>query len=433
MSNFGPDFDPDDVAPRAPEPIEPEYVGTRRADVPPVGPDEGILPLSAIGGVSGGLSGGLSGDVPAADPPRSGSRRAERTQRRGRGCLPMLLVLVIILVVAWFGGGWALDKIKSLTGDSPDYSGSGTGSVVVQVHEGDSSAAIGQTLKSQGVVKSVQAFIDAANGNSRSKGIQVGYYRMREKMKATAALAVLIDPANLIQTRVTIPEGFRVKDIVKTIVAKTDLSRAKVEAALHDTKALGLPSEAGGNPEGYLFPATYDVLPGETAATLLKQMVDKGKQEEASLGVAAKAAAVGLTPHQVITLASILEYEGSRDQDYPKIAEAIYNRLKIGMRLQSDATVAYANNLSGTVYTTSAQRENPSPYNTYVHAGLPPGPIGSPGEATIKAALNPVKGPWLYWVVVNLRTGETRFATTYAEHQANVALLHQYCETSSAC
>jgi UPF0755 protein len=134
-----------------------------------------------------------------------------------------------------------------------------------------------------------------------------------------------------------------------------------------------------------------------------------------------------------MTIASILEYEASRDQDYPKIAQAIYNRLHKGMALQSDATVAYANNLTGTVYTTDAQRQNPSPYNTYVHTGLPPGPIGSPGATTIRSALDPTPGPWLYWVVVNLRTGETRFSTTYAGHLADVAVLHQYCETSSAC
>ncbi len=102
------------------------------------------------------------------------------------------------------------------------------------------------------------------------------------------------------------------------------------------------------------------------------------------------------------------------------------------MALQSDATVAYANHLEGTVWTTQAQRDNPSPYNTYVHTGLPPGPIGSPGEKTIEAALGPAQGDWLYFVPINLDTGETAFAATFAEHQANVAKLKDWCRRNDS-
>lgn len=365
--------------------------------------------------------------------PKAGSRRAETRPRGPRGCLPMLLVLVLILGGAYLGGGWAVDKVKSLVGVSADYAGPGSGSVSIQVHEGDSSTAIGQTLKDAGVVKSVDAFTDAARADDRSRGIQVGYYQLKKEMKASAALAVLVDPKNLVQATVVVPEGYRVKDVVKAIVAKTDITKAQVNAALAKPAALGLPASAGGKVEGYLFPATYSVVPGETAVQLLKQMVAKTRSVTAELDLAGKAKAMGFTAQQILTIASILEYEGSRDQDYPKIAQAIYNRLDAGMALQSDATVAYANNLSGTVYTTSAERRNPSPYNTYVHTGLPPGPIGSPGQKTIEAALNPKAGPWLYWVVVNLKTGETRFNETFAGHQDDVQVFRQYCKTSDAC
>jgi UPF0755 protein len=305
--------------------------------------------------------------------------------------------------------------------------------VTIEVHTGDSAAAIGRTLKEAGVVKSVGAFTDAAVSDERSRSIQVGFYQLKKQMKASDALAVLVDPANLIQARVTIPEGYRVKDIVKAIAAKTDITAAQVNAALKNTKALGLPAVAGGKIEGYLFPATYTVVPGETANQLLAQMVAKTVEVQKQLDLEARAKALGYTPEQIMTIASILEYEGSRDEDYPKIARAIYNRLDKGMALQSDATVAYANNLEGTVWTTQAQRDNPSPYNTYVHAGLPPGPIGSPGEKTIEAALKPADGPWLYWLVVNLKTGETRFNTTLAGHNQDKALLDEYCRTSDAC
>jgi UPF0755 protein len=365
---------------------------------------------------------------------RGGGRRAERRRRsRPGGCLPLLVVLAVVLVAVWFGGGAAVDKVKSMVGQDPDYSGPGTGSVTVQVHEGDSSAAIGRTLKEAGVVKSVGAFTDAAMADERSRTIQVGYYQLKKEMKASDALAVLVDPKNLIQARVTIPEGYRVKDIVKAIASKTDITADQVNAALKDTKALGLPPEAGGNVEGYLFPATYTVVPGETADQLLKQMVAKTVQVSTELNLKAKAEALGYTPEQILTIASILESEGSRAEDLPKIARAIYNRLDDGMALQSDATVNYANDKSGSVYTTAEDRQNPSPYNTYVHTGLPPGPIGAPGEKTIEAALNPADGNWLYWVTVNLKTGETRFNETYEGHLRDRELLREYCKTSDAC
>jgi UPF0755 protein len=376
-------------------------------------------------------------DDPDDRPPRAtrrGGRRAERDSRgRSRGCVPMLVVLVVVLMAAWLGGSWGLGKVRSALGDSPDYPGPGSGVVTVQVRQGETAAAIGRELKAKDVVKSVEAFTDAAAADDRSRNIQVGYYQLKRQMKASDALAVLIDPKNLVQARLTVPEGYRVKDVVKAIAAKTDITADQVRAALKDTKALGLPAAAHGVVEGYLFPATYAVVPGETAQQLLKQMVAKTVTVMQQLDVSAKSKALGLTPEQVMTVASILEYEGSRDQDYPKIARAIYNRLDKGMALQSDATVAYANNLEGTVWTTQAERDNPSPYNTYVHTGLPPSPIGSPGEKTIEAALNPADGPWLYWLVVNLRTGETRFNETYEGHLKDREVLRKYCETSDAC
>lgn len=380
------------------------------------------------------------GEEPAArsEPARPSGPRSHRGAGRGktprrRGCLPIALVVVLLVVGAWFGGSWAVGRVQELMGSSPDYAGPGSGSVTFQVRQGDTATIIGRNLKSAGVVKSVAAFTDAARTDQRSRNIQVGYYQLKKQMKASDALAVLVDPKNLIQARVTIPEGYRVEDIVKAIAAKTDIKAGQVQAALEDPNALGLPPEANGNVEGYLFPATYDVVPGETAVQLLRQMVAMTLTVEKELDVATKARALGRTPEEILTVASILESEGSRTEDLPKIARAIYNRLDRGMALQSDATVNYANDKSGSVYTTAEDRANPSPYNTYVHTGLPPGPIGSPGKKTIEAALNPADGPWLYWVTVNLRTGETRFNTTYEGHLKDKALLDQYCKTSDAC
>lgn len=368
-----------------------------------------------------------------ADPPRRGRSRASR--RRGsrlRGCLPLLLVFAVLGAGAWFGGNWAVDRIHSLVGEPADYPGPGHGSVTVEVAQGDTSAAIGRKLKAAGVVKSVDAFTSAATANPRSRSIQVGFYQLKKEMKASDALAVLLDPNNLVQAKVTIPEGARVDDIVARIVKSTDFPQAQVEALLKAPAKIGLPPEAKGNPEGYLFPATYTVPPKMTAQQLLQQMVAKTREVESKLDIATRARALGYSVEQVMTLASILEYEGQRDEDLPKIARVFYNRLDKGMALQSDATVAYANKLKGTVWTTASQRANTSAYNTYVHTGLPPGPIGSPGERTIEAALHPADGDWLFFVPINLRTGETAFASTLAEHNKNVAKLKEWCaETKS--
>ena len=349
-----------------------------------------------------------------------------------RGCLPILVVLVVLLGGAWFGGRWAYDQISSHLGSSPDYPGPGSGSVLYQVRSGASSTQIGRELKAAHVVKSVDAFSEAARNNDKSRDIQVGYYQLKKEMKASQALAVLVDPANLMQSLVVVPEGARVDQIVKTIVDKTDITKKAVTAALGNARAIGLPPEAKGNPEGYLFPATYTVPPKQTALGLVKQMVSKSVAVEHDLDVAAKARQVNLTPQQVLTVASILEYEANRSEDYPKVARVLYNRIKKGMALQLDSTVSYISKRQGDVFTTAAERANPSLYNTYVHKGLPPGPIGSPGEQTIKAALSPATGSWLYFVP-DYEEKTTHFSTTYAEHQKWVAKLQAYCRKSPDC
>ena len=357
---------------------------------------------------------------------------APARRRRARGCLPVLVVLVVLAAIAFFGGRFAYDEISSRLGPAPDYAGPGSGAVLFEVKSGATSADIGRALKAKGVVKSVDAFNDAARKDDKSRDIQVGYYQLKKQMKASEALAVLVDPANLIQSLVVVPEGARVRQVVKTIVEKTDISKKAVTAALADPRAIGLPAEAHGNPEGYLFPATYTVPPKQTARGLIKQMVAKSVEVDHSLDLATKAQAVGLTPEQVLTVASILEYEANRSEDYPKVARVLYNRLARQMPLQLDSTVSYVSQRAGDVWTTAAERANTSAYNTYVHTGLPPGPIGSPGEETIKAALAPAKGSWLFFVP-DYQAHTTHFSTTLKQHEKWVAKLRAYCRESADC
>ena len=366
-------------------------------------------------------------------PPSSRASGGRRGPRKRRGWIPALLVLLLIGGGLYYAGSYGFDKLKAHFAAAPDYPGPGTGSVIFEVKKGDSVAEMGRGLRKDGVVESVDAFVEAARKEPLSSSIQVGFYQLKKQMKSSDAVAVLVKPDNMIQTTVTVPEGSRASSIVTTIAKKTDFKKAQLERLLEQSGRLGLPASAKGNPEGYLYPATYVVTPNMTALDLLRQMVAKTVSVEKDLDLATKAEAVGMTPEEVLTTASILEFEASRDEDYPKVARAIYNRLDKGMPLQSDATVAYANDKSGTVYTSDAERALDSPYNTYKNTGLPPGPIGSPGEKTIRAALSPSSGDQLFWVVVNLRTGETRYAESYADHLKNVALFRKYCQTSDAC
>ncbi len=355
-----------------------------------------------------------------------------RRRRRGRGCVPVLVVLAILLGGGWYGGRLAYDEITSRFAPAPDYAGPGDGSVVYEVKQGATSTAIGRDLKEAGVVKSVDAFAEAAREEEKSRNIQVGYYELQKKMKASEALAVLVDPANLVQSLVVVPEGARVRQVVDSIVAKTDITRKAVTQALADTDAIGLPAEAKGNPEGFLFPATYTVPPKQTAVGLISQMVAKSVEVEKSLDLVARSAELGLTPKEVITVASIIEYEANRSEDYPKVARVLYNRLDKGMALQLDSTVSYVSKRKGDVWTTAEERSNNSLYNTYVHTGLPPGPIGSPGEETITAALEPAEGDWLFFVP-DYEEETTRFSVTLEEHNKWVEKLREYCRSSEDC
>jgi UPF0755 protein len=372
-------------------------------------------------------------DLMTGGSPRPGRRRAEKPTRKPVGGRIVAVVVVVALVL----GGWFIwGKVSSFISGPADYSGPGTGSVVVEIPRNSNGQQIAEILAKKDVVKSADAFYQLALKDSRFQAIQAGYYKVKKQMSAEAAMKALSNKANIVgapgETRVTIPEGSRVKSITKIIAAKTKITAADVTKALRDPRAIGLPAAAKGNAEGYLFPATYSVGTKTTATQLLKQMVAKTLSVTDELQIDTRARALGLTTEQVLTVASILEYEAKKDSDYPKVARVLYNRLKAGMLLQLDSTVSYASGREGDVFTTEAERNSDSPYNTYKAAGLPPGPIGSPGEKTIKAALNPASGDWLYFVAVNLETGETVFSTTKAGHDAAVQKLQDYCRSADA-
>ena len=365
-------------------------------------------------------------------------------RRKGRGlkgCVAVLVALVVLL-----GGFYVvLTQGVSLIADQfqgpDDYPGPGTGSVEFTVNEGDTTAQIGRNLKAEGVTKSVQAFIDAAAGEPDSSGIQVGDYELQKQMKAADALEVLIDPANLIGfPTVTIPEGLRLTEIVSTLADNTDFPERAWNRALQQPDRIGLPDYAEGNAEGYLFPATYEVKPGMKPVAILKMMVARWNEAAEAADLEAKAAELGHTPAELMIIASLIEAEG-RGDDMPKISRVIYNRLdgpgdKGGTNgtLGIDASIAYGLGLSpGSTELTPEQLAEDTPYNTRIHAGLPPTPIEAPGDDAIAAAANPAEGDWYYYVTVDLSTGETKFYEDYDGFLEGRDEYKAYCETSDRC
>lgn len=367
--------------------------------------------------------------------------RDRRGKRRFSGCLPMLVFVAVAVVLIGGAVKYVVGPaVKDFFADPEDYPGPGKGRVTFVVDPGQSISSMGDELETLDVVASSEAFVDAASENSAATGIQAGTYLLKKEMKASDVVDLLVDPGNLAQSTVTVPEGLRVVDVVATIAKATDLSKKQLERALADPEELGLPAEAKGDPEGYLFPATYVVTPQDTAATILKAMVTRWQQAASDADLEAGAGELGYTPEEVLTVASLVQAEG-RGRDMAKIARVIYNRIEnpgtagqIG-RLQIDATVDYALGRPLTVGLTQEERETTqSPYNTFLHAGLPPGPIGNPGDEAIRAALHPASGDWYYYVTVNLKTGKTKFAESYAEFQQYQAELRDYCATQSrAC
>ena len=346
----------------------------------------------------------------------------------------MLIALAVVAGGLYFVVSKGLSYIDGLFGPPEDYEGQGTGAVMVEIERGDSLSTIGGTLEQADVVASAEAFTDAASGNPQALSIQAGFYQMRLQMSADAALDLLLSGKARAETQLTIPEGLSVDEIVGVIDKETEITAAEVRKVLQQPQSLGLPAYARGEVEGYLFPATYPIPPDASARDVVTMMIDEFKQVAARLNLEAEARRAGFDPHEVVTVASLVEAEASRPEDQGKVARVIYNRVEAGDLLQLDSTVHYA--VDGTtngVFTSDEQRNIDSPYNTYRFPGLPPGPIDSPGEAALEAALNPTPGDWTFFVTVNLETGETLFATSLAQHNANVAKLQEYCESSDLC
>lgn len=360
--------------------------------------------------------------------------------RKGRRWLGWVIAAVVVLGV--FGGAagyvWSNyeTQVRKVMGwELPiDYTGTGTGSVVITITNGQIGSDVAATLHKAGVTMTTEAFYKLLL-TRQDVQFHPGSYQLKLKMSAQSALDALLDPANKVQTRIGFPEG----STVATVLAKlADLSEStgvklpELQAAAADYASFGLPTGAV-SLEGYLFPATYSLDPGMSAHAILQRMVDEMTKRLVAVGVAEPDRA------RVLTIASLIQREaGSNPGDFYKVSRVIQNRLDAGMLLQFDSTAHYGYEwkhgarTNGGVFSTSDELKDDNPYNTYVHSGLPIGPIGAPGDPAIDAALHPATGTWLYFVTVNLDTGETVFSSTLAEHNAAVKQLQDWCTTSKS-
>ncbi len=390
----------------------------------------------------------------AVGPPRRRLTRRDRikearVQRRRRvAAVTALVVLVVVVVGAVLLGStmW-----NSLFGDSGggDYAGEGINDVVIQVHPGDSTTAIGNTLQDQNVVATSQAFVDAASGNAAISAIQPGFYKVRTEIPAANAVNRLADPANRVG-RLVIPEGRQLDDTrdvatdavtdgIFTLISNAscvdlDGDRTCVAAqglsdiaAAADPATLSVPAWAtdavvalGADHrrlEGLIAPGTWNIDPSAEPQEILATLISASTAQYEESGLLETATALNISPYEVLTVASLVQRE-ALPQDFSKVARVIYNRLAEQRTLEFDSTVNYPLDLVE-VATTDGDRGQATPWNTYVRPGLPATPICSPGQPALAAAEQPEPGDWLYFVTVDLQ-GTTLFTREYEQHLANI-------------
>ncbi len=374
--------------------------------------DDALRRGSGRGG--GGDGGDHGADHDGGDhDDRGGAGAVGPGRSRRRRPLAVLLSLLVLggLVVGIVLGVQALLGLTS----GEDYAGEGAGSVEIRVREGDTLSDIARTLVEADAIASTSPFVDAAEGRPEATGIQPGVYGLRSKMSGQAALDLLLSDGARLFSRVTIPEGFTVERTLERIAEETGLSIEELQTAAADTVALGLPAYANGQLEGYLFPATYDVEPDDSATDVLRRMVRQFTSVATALQLEQRAAAAGRSPAQVVTVASMIQSETRLDDERPDVGQVIYNRLDQGIPLGIDAALAFGLSKSGADLTVT-DLQTDGPYNLRTRTGLPPTAISSTGEASLEAALVPSTGDLLYYVLESA-DGAHFFTSDYAKFQ----------------
>jgi UPF0755 protein len=287
-----------------------------------------------------------------------------------------------------------------------DFSPNNPGSeIVFLIQDGELGSSIAQNLENQGVVKSAAKFIEEFNRDPKASGISPGSHSIQTQIPARTAIEQLLDPKRM-KSALVVREGSTFASVLSLLKTNENIARTKT--------GYGAVKPVYANPrnslEGSLFPARYSFEANTSVERALKTMVAKAKSEYTRLGV--DAGFDKYKPFEVLTIASMVQIEGD-PSNFSKVARVIYNRLRIGMALQLNATVQYATNSQGQIMLSNKATKINSPYNTYRFAGLPPTPIANPSNDAIVATLNPANGDWLYFITVAPK--DTRFTKDFTE------------------
>ncbi|MEO7363528.1 MAG: endolytic transglycosylase MltG [Gemmatimonadaceae bacterium] len=335
---------------------------------------------------------------------------AAKRKGGGIGSLVKWGVLGAVLIGGWYT--WS-----SYAGSA----GNGAPSTIkVVVPRGATVREVSSSLANAGAIRLPRLFRTYAAIGGRDRLIKPGTYQFQLDAGWKNALAVLVSGKGVVHA-VTIPEGYDLRQITPLLVKALGVPEDSIDAAVADSAwqhTLDLPLKSL---EGYLFPATYSFADGTTAREAIKAMIDAFETAWKNIPNAdARLQALAISRHDAMTMASIIETEAKRPEERVIISAVYWNRVKKGMKLQADPTVQYAlpAHVARVFY---KHLEVDSKFNTYKYAGLPPGPIASPGLASIEAALNPASVPYLYFVAHP--DGHHEFRTTFAEHEQAIAML----------
>lgn len=372
------------------------------------------------------------------DDAHARAARHHRDRRKGRIAGWVIFGVVLALLGGIVGGGFAVwntyeSQIRSFMGweEPKDYEdGIAEGEATVTIVSGDTGASISTSLYQAGVTKTDEAFYDYLISTGQNPELQPGVYTLKQKMTSAAALTMLEDPGSRRENTAQLPEGLTMESTLIRVSDGTGIPLADLQAAAADPSVYGV---SAASLEGWLFPATYTFDPDTTPQEVIKTMVDRTVQSLDAAGVPVD------QRERILTVASIIQREARFTADFYKVSRVIENRLapdndETHGYLQMDSTAQYGYNEinKGTASSSAEALENDNPWNTYVHPGLPIGPIANPGDVAIDAAMHPADGPWLYFVTVNLDTGETVFTTTYAEHEKAVAQWQEWCSANDS-
>jgi UPF0755 protein len=284
---------------------------------------------------------------------------------------------------------------------------------------------VSQKLYDAGVTRTPDSLYDYMIENEVGFTFQPGVFTLRTQMTSAAVIAALEDPANRLENSAQLREGLTVAQSLTVISEQMSIPLEELEAAVADPTVYGVAAESL---EGWLFPATYTFDPGTAPQQIIQRMVDRAVQSLDEAGVPVD------DRQRILTIASIIQREARTEEDFFKVSRVIQNRLDPSnqetsglLQMDSTAQYGYGELHDGTVSSSGEALSDDNPWNTYLHPGLPVGPIANPGDTAIAAAMSPAEGDWLYFVTVNLDTGETVFTSTGADHERAVAQWRAWC------